>query len=305
MTITAGMMLRQGAGAVAAGVAGYRIVEHPHGVALYGAVPVSDLLALQAAWEEKGFTLFDVGVASAIGATLCIASQEGSEAWRAEVEADAAQKAGDDRELAWVLGWDTGHSSLCMMAMLAESSTAGARAAYRLYGKADDGGAWRQPPQDPDDLGRCIRLLDRFPAFRDRLDKILDSCPDWRPFVRQWAELEALYRRELARGAATAPVTRARMRALLEEVQGVSDVTVDLSGLSLQQREPGVPDSSPYNEALDVVLLAMVERPTDLPERLFVVVAGDARVLLWSAHGSKDSSLYGIISRARRKGSDE
>lgn len=48
-------------------------------------------------------------------------------------------------------------------------------------------------PYDPDDFGRCYRLLKLFPAWREQLPKVIDICPKWRPFVEAWDELTAMY----------------------------------------------------------------------------------------------------------------
>ncbi len=48
-------------------------------------------------------------------------------------------------------------------------------------------------PYDPDDFGRCYRLLKLFPAWRKELDKVAVLCPRWKPFVEAWDELTALY----------------------------------------------------------------------------------------------------------------
>lgn len=51
-------------------------------------------------------------------------------------------------------------------------------------------------PRDPADLGRCIALLDKVPAWRSRLDEVVEVDPRWGPLVARWGELESLYRSE-------------------------------------------------------------------------------------------------------------
>lgn len=49
------------------------------------------------------------------------------------------------------------------------------------------------PPADAADFGRCRRLLERFPGWRDRLGEVASRHPAWRPFVETWPRLDALY----------------------------------------------------------------------------------------------------------------
>jgi hypothetical protein len=57
-------------------------------------------------------------------------------------------------------------------------------------------------PLDPDDFGRCFRLLEHFPAWRGRIAEVGGRFPEWKPIVDAWPELEALYREELPTGSA-------------------------------------------------------------------------------------------------------
>lgn len=63
----------------------YTIQRHPHGVAVIGGIPVSDLDMLVKGWKAMGFTLFDALVAKKLGATLVCTSEESGKAWRAEL----------------------------------------------------------------------------------------------------------------------------------------------------------------------------------------------------------------------------
>jgi len=70
-------------------------------------------------------------------------------------------------------------------------------------------------PLDPDDFGRCHRLLELFPAWRERLDEVATRYPGWAPLVREWDALEAMFVEELPTGRA--PKMYARMQELLRE----------------------------------------------------------------------------------------
>jgi hypothetical protein len=55
---------------------------------------------------------------------------------------------------------------------------------------------WTGTPMDSDDFGRCFRLLEKFPHWRDRLDEVAAQFPEWKGLVDNWSKLEFLYKRE-------------------------------------------------------------------------------------------------------------
>jgi hypothetical protein len=95
----------------------------------------------------------------------------------------------------WLRGRDTGTSSLTILDVLAGYATD----RYDV-------------PRDPDDFGRCYRLLHLFPQFQARLPEVAARFPEWKPLVERWAELEALYEEELPNR--TAPKLYALMKEL-------------------------------------------------------------------------------------------
>lgn len=62
----------------------------------------------------------------------------------------------------------------------------------------------RDAPHDPDDFGRCSRLLAAPWAFgwRERLHELAPFSPAWAGLVARWSELEALFAEEYPTGAA-------------------------------------------------------------------------------------------------------
>lgn len=193
-------------------VGGYHVVHLRHGTLVFGLVPVLDLPAIQRVARSRGYTILDLGIAAALDATMAFTSRRKAKVWREEVNAAAARTAGDDAELAWALGTDTGTSAMTLLLVLGESAAAKARVSSRLCG-----GRIPDAPHDADDLGRCIRLLDRFPAWRERLDEVAAAHPVWAPLVAALGELEALYREEAPRRRGMAPKTSERIRALRGE----------------------------------------------------------------------------------------
>lgn len=77
---------------------------------------------------------------------------------------------------AWLASDDTGMSSLFMASVLTGQFTA--RAAY---------------PHDPDDLGRCFRLVEAVPELARRIDEMVAYGPHWAAIVGHWDEWLALY----------------------------------------------------------------------------------------------------------------
>lgn len=117
------------------------------------------------------------------------------------------------REYNWLLSRDTGISSLTIFSVLS--------AEHGKYAFATRGWFRFGVPHDPADFGRCLRLLNAVPEWRDRLYEVALAYPEWGPLIREWDAIERLYTEELP--ASTAPKCYTAMRALVEEgrkVQG-------------------------------------------------------------------------------------
>ena len=93
--------------------------------------------------------------------------------------------------------WDTGISSETIWSVMRNR-------AVRHYGT----------PKDPQDLGRCLRLLDVAPGWRERLGEVAMRFPEWKPLVDNWTLLETLYRAEAPTGYAP------RCAALMRKLRG-------------------------------------------------------------------------------------
>jgi len=79
----------------------------------------------------------------------------------------------------WIVAGDTGISSRVIWAVMMGVS-------LDVMGHVD-------VPYDPPDFGRCYRLLEIMPSWRDRLDKVAEKCPKWQPLVKHWDGLEEMY----------------------------------------------------------------------------------------------------------------
>lgn len=79
----------------------------------------------------------------------------------------------------WLLSDDTGISSKTILLVML---------------KCDDVDSFRPDViYDPDDLGRCIRLLKLFPEWRPWLHEVSDRFPIWGPVISEWDDLERRY----------------------------------------------------------------------------------------------------------------
>ncbi len=81
----------------------------------------------------------------------------------------------------WLMSDDVGESSKAICAKMS-----GVGSQNRSY------------PHDPSDLGRCLRLLARFPHWRERLPEMATLSPAWGGLVSQWDEIATTFEREKA-----------------------------------------------------------------------------------------------------------
>jgi len=78
----------------------------------------------------------------------------------------------------WAAGRDTGTSSFTIFAAITGQPSP--------HGRFD-------VPHDPQDFGRCYRLLKLFPQWRHGLFQTVAKCAAWKPFVDVWDELTSMY----------------------------------------------------------------------------------------------------------------
>lgn len=79
--------------------------------------------------------------------------------------------------LAWVTSCDTGLSSRALFRVMADA------------GNIDED----HYPRDVSDFGRCYRLLNIVPEWRERVQEMADYGPYWSALAHAWSELSALY----------------------------------------------------------------------------------------------------------------
>ena len=101
-------------------------------------------------------------------------------------------------EFRWLLDGEVGSSSMTIW--------------HVMTGEPMRRGWPPRPPLDPDDLRRCLLLLDRFPAWRERLPEVASIYPEWTRLVADWDALEKCLRAELARTPWSSAETYRRMK---------------------------------------------------------------------------------------------
>lgn len=75
-------------------------------------------------------------------------------------------------------------------------------------------GSYFNPPWDPADLTRCMKLVEFIPEIRDHFPAIGKRCKQFAPILEHWDELIEMVQQEWAAGD-RAPKTYARMKQLL------------------------------------------------------------------------------------------
>lgn len=83
--------------------------------------------------------------------------------------------------LSWLAVGETGESSKAI--------------AFKMIGQGYSRG-FPTHPRDPDDLNRCLKLLEAVPQIRPRLTEMREVSPEWAALVDQWDEIEASFLEE-------------------------------------------------------------------------------------------------------------
>jgi hypothetical protein len=135
------------------------------------------------------------------------------------ISAKGRQLANADAEGQWLRSGDTGVSSIAIYTAMLGGPTPILRSDQN----------W---PHDPSDFGRCFRLLERFPDWRNDMSKVSKMFPAWAPIINVWPELEDLYREEIKNPRGMAPKLYARLQTLGDECMSLSGWTKTDTGWS-------------------------------------------------------------------------
>jgi hypothetical protein len=87
------------------------------------------------------------------------------------------------RLAAWFVSGDTGISSKCIAAVMA--------------GVPGDDIPDQYTPSDPADLGRCLRLLELFPEWNERMPEMAKLNEDWANILPHWNDAAKMMAQEV------------------------------------------------------------------------------------------------------------
>jgi hypothetical protein len=129
---------------------------------------------------------------------------------RQTVDADeATRNAPITPELQKWFSTDAGTSSMTIASVLVPGLRQAALARLGDYS--------RSVPLDPDDFGRCYRLLKLIPDGLARMPEVAAEHAPWKGMVAAWGELTSLYEEEAPNHRGNAPKLYRRMK----EIRGV------------------------------------------------------------------------------------
>lgn len=169
----------------------YAIHRYPHGWALRGidsnGVPIDAVTEFLASMPADA--AMDCGIAHHLNQSgqpntiMVVVQLEPGKAWRKEIEDSLASCHPEEQ---WWRGLDVGTSSAAIFAVLCSSRQFKVEATE--FSKAST-------PKDAADLGRCLRLLEKFPHWKALLPDVAQAYPDskWPALIARWSELEASF----------------------------------------------------------------------------------------------------------------
>lgn len=81
-------------------------------------------------------------------------------------------------------------------------------------------------PHDPDDLDRCLQLLEAVPLLRPLLPQMATASPLWAALIERWSEIEASHLYEVGlrwTKACSAPKTYDLMRSVIDQARAMQE----------------------------------------------------------------------------------
>ncbi len=151
-----------------------------------GGIPINALSECLGLFPEN--TFLQMGIPHHLQVTgkspsvmMCIATKKDGEAWRAEIERKIAHL---PMPVRWWMGLDVGESSTVIYSAL--SNTPDLLSVF--HNRYNDA-----VPQDADDFGRCVRLLEAMPEWKARLPEVAAAWPKtkWPQIIARWDEIAA------------------------------------------------------------------------------------------------------------------
>ena len=112
----------------------------------------------------------------------------------------------NEKIVEWFLSRDTGTSSEAIVAVMTGFPT---QDALHML-----------PPSDPDDMGRCLRLLEIFPEWKSRLNEMKEFKFGWAKLIARWEEISSCMEEEVGikwEKGDSAPKTYKLMKKIMED----------------------------------------------------------------------------------------
>ncbi|MCK9154720.1 MAG: hypothetical protein M0P12_01250 [Paludibacteraceae bacterium] len=170
----------------------YKLIRHKYGWLVCAAdgqdgVPPSSLQECLPLFGKK--SVLDAGIVHHYNVCdnsfghVVFAITSDSKAWRKEIEDSLSALHPTTR---WWYGTDVGKSSAVIFSVLSlKTGYSGQAEVAKEFGEGC-------VPLDSDDLGRCLRLLERFPDWKKDLYKVSEAYPNtaWPKIVERWQELK-------------------------------------------------------------------------------------------------------------------
>jgi len=170
---------------------------------IFGSVPMMQMVGLSKS-AGRGAVL-GLHLARLAGASFAIGQPDKVKALEQKLEAQAREHAkrrpnGLPEALEiWIAAGQHGNSSVALFECLS---------GFRLNGRAEP--AKTAHPHDPDDLRRCVQMLEQCPELRAELPKASALSPEWARLVARWDELTQSLREEMEAAATPARKSKAQ-----------------------------------------------------------------------------------------------
>lgn len=185
------------------GVTEYRVLVRDGCTLVFGSIPVGHLVKLTELADEG--QVMHTTLAQYAGAMMAYGPPELCESLAEKLRAERLRANPQADNLGrWLMVGERGQSS--------NSIAANLRALPGLKQTAH--------PNDPDDLKRCLMLLEDVPELVPDFPRMRDVSPVWAALVDHWDELRTMFLAEAGeawrKGPWRAPKTYARMTELIE-----------------------------------------------------------------------------------------
>jgi hypothetical protein len=188
----------------------YRVVTRDGCTLVFGSIPVDHLVNITKLAGDG--QVMHTTLSQIAGATIAYGPADRCDALAEKLRAERLRANPQVDNLGrWLMVGERGMSSEAIVMNLRPGLAVGRRRDKLAH------------PHDPDDLKRCLMLLEDVPELVPDFPRMREVSPVWAALVDHWDELRATFLQEggatWRKGPWSAPKTYARMRELIEGVQ--------------------------------------------------------------------------------------